>query len=106
MLLPFTVIMKIWRAELNPGRQRLVQVIGQRMDVGLVHLAKLRELAVGFLSVMQFHSMLREDVADSVQVLLRQTIVRQRLGRRAEDLGKVNDGVTRNRESKLGLFFA
>src|SRR5438034_9955403 len=53
---------------------------------------------------MQFHAVLSEDVADSAQVLCRKAVVRQRLGRCAEDLRKVDNGVTCDRKSKLGLF--
>src|SRR6266851_7692117 len=90
----------------NPRRQRLVQIIGQRIDVGLIHFAKRSEFAVGFFSVMEFHAVLGEDVADLAQSLFGQPVVRQRLGRGAEDLREVDYGVTRDRKSKLGLFFA
>src|SRR2546430_10885516 len=90
----------------NPRRQRLVQIIGQRIDVGLIHFAKRSEFAVSFLSVAKFHAMLGENVADLAQSWFGQPIVRQRLGRGAEDLREVDDGVTRDRKSKLGLFFA
>src|SRR6266436_2498720 len=90
----------------NPRRQLLVQIVRQGIDVRLVHLAKLRKFAVGLFSVMKFHAVLRENVADTPQILYRQASLRQGLGCRAEDLRKVNNGVTRDRESKLSLFFA
>ena len=89
----------------NPGRQRLAQMIGQRIDVGFIHFAQRVELAVGFFSVMEFHAVLGKDVADLAQILRGQPVVWQRLGRRAEYLRKVNDGVARNRECKFRLFF-
>src|SRR6202043_4259052 len=68
------------------------------------HFAKCNEFAVGFFSVMEFHAVLGQDVADLAQSLCWQTVVRQRMGRGAEDLREVDDGVTRNRKGKLGLF--
>jgi len=47
----------------NPGRQRLAQMIGQRIDVGLIHFPQRVELAVGFFSVIEFHSVPGEEVS-------------------------------------------
>ena len=54
---------------------------------------------------MEFHAVLGEGVADLAQILRGQPVVWQRLGRRAEYLRKVNDGVARNRKCKFCLFF-
>src|SRR5438132_11511772 len=89
----------------NPGRKRLVQIVGQRVDVRLIHFAELQEFAVGLFAVTKFHAVLGKNVADAAQILRSQAVVRQRLGSRTEDLRKIDDGVTRNRKSKLGLFF-
>src|SRR5216683_484349 len=89
----------------NPRRQRLVQIIRQRVNVRLIHFAKIGEFAIGFFTVMELHSVLGEGIADVTQILLRQTIVRQRFGRGAEHLREIDDGVPRDGKSKLGLFF-
>src|SRR6266852_9312053 len=90
----------------NPGWQRLVQIIGQRIDVGLVHLAKLGEFAVSLFAVMKFHAVLGKDIPDLAQVLRGQAVVRQRPGSRSKYLRKIDDGVARNRESEFRLSFA
>src|SRR5712692_6769889 len=61
--LPIVFAFFLW----NPGRQRLVQIIGQRKDVGLVHLAKLGEFAIRLFPVMKFHAVLGKDIPDFSQ---------------------------------------
>src|SRR6266853_2939623 len=99
--LPIVFAFFLW----NPGRQRLVQVIGQRINVGLVHLAKLGEFAVRLFPVMKFHAVLGKDIPDLAQVLRGQAVVRQRLGSRSKYLRKIDDGVTSDRESEFRLSF-
>src|SRR5260370_33791599 len=48
----------------NPRRQRLVQIIRQRINVRLIHLAKIGEYAVRLFAVMELQAMLVEDIAD------------------------------------------
>src|SRR5262249_34839569 len=70
----------------NPGRETLVEIGGQRVDVRLVHVAQLAEAGVGGFAVVEFQTVLREDFTDMAKFCGRKTILRKPAWRCAEDL--------------------
>ena len=60
----------------DPRRESLIEISGEREDVGLVHIAELDEARVCGFAVVELETVLCEDVADAAEFGGRKAILR------------------------------
>ena len=90
----------------DPGRQRLVEVRGERENVRLVHAPEFDEAGIGGGTVVKFQTVLGENVANVSEFGGGEAVLRKRARGGAKDLRKIDDGVTGDGEGEFGLTFA
>src|SRR5215467_16248912 len=90
----------------NPGRERLKQVRTERENIRFIHLAQFAEACVGLGTVMKFQAVFCKCVSDAAKFCRRQAVLRKCPWRRAENLRKIDNGVTSDGKGQFSLTLA